>query len=279
LDDARKNILVAMSGGVDSSVAAALLLEQGCSVSGATLKLFDNDDIAPNVTERTCCSLRDVEDARKVCARLGVAHHVFNFCENFRERVVAPFVGGYCSGLTPNPCVDCNRYIKFDGFLERAVLLGFDGMATGHYAVSQFDGASGRYLLKKPADKSKDQTYVLYGMTQHQLEKTLFPLGSLTKNEVRSRAERLSFTNAGKPDSQDICFVPDGDYAAFHRTVHRAKNAGRALCGRRKRRLGRAPRAYPLHGWPAKGPGDRVWPAAVCTRKGPRFQHGHARAK
>ncbi len=228
MDDARKNILVAMSGGVDSSVAAALLLEQGCSVSGATLKLFDNDGLAPNGAERTCCSLRDVEDARKVCARLGVAHHVFNFCENFRERVVAPFVGGYCGGLTPTPCIDCNRHIKFDGFLDRAVLLGFEGMATGHYAVSQFDGASGRYLLKKPADKSKDQTYVLYGMTQRQLEKTLFPLGGLTKNEVRARAEHLGFTNAGKPDSQDICFVPDGDYAAFiERYTGQKTQAGR----------------------------------------------------
>lgn len=207
-------VMVAMSGGVDSSVAAALLAEQGYEVCGATLKLFDNADIGEDST-RTCCSLADVQDARRVCSKLGFAHYVFNFGEQFEREVIAHFARGYENGQTPNPCIDCNRYIKFSRLLERALLLEQDYIATGHYAQVEFDAQSGRYLLKKAVDTTKDQTYVLYGMTQEQLARTLFPLGGLHKSEVRALALTAGLVNAEKPDSQDICFVPDGDYAAF----------------------------------------------------------------
>ena len=208
-----KKILVGMSGGVDSSVAALLLKEQGYGVSGCTLKLFDvNDD---NILTRTCCSLSDVEDARSVCYKLGIEHHVFNFKDLFRTEVMDRFAEGYICGETPNPCIFCNRYIKFDKMLERALVLGFDGIATGHYAKTEFDEKSGRTLLIRPADRKKDQTYVLYNMTQFQLERTVFPLWDRDKEQNRALAEQHGLINARKPDSQDICFVPDGDYAKF----------------------------------------------------------------
>jgi len=204
-----------MSGGVDSSVAAALLLEQGYEVCGATLKLFSNEDIGLESKTRTCCSLSDVEDARSVAARLGFEHHVFNFGELFKQQVINRFAESYVNGETPNPCIDCNRFIKFDKLLERALILNMDYIATGHYARVERDDVSGRYLLKKGIDTSKDQSYVLYAMTQEQLKHTLFPLGRLHKSEVRLLAESHSLLNASKPDSQDICFVKDGDYASF----------------------------------------------------------------
>jgi tRNA-specific 2-thiouridylase len=209
------SVMAAMSGGVDSSVAAALLCEQGYNVVGATLKLFSNDDIGLDTTIRTCCSLSDVEDARSVCYRLGIEHFVFNFGDEFNRDVIRRFIDAYIKGRTPNPCIDCNRFIKFDKLLERAVLLGMDHIATGHYARISQDAATGRWLLRKSKDASKDQTYVLYALTQEQLSRTLLPLGGLTKNEVRALAEARGLVNARKPDSQDICFVPDGDYAAF----------------------------------------------------------------
>ncbi len=210
-----EKVMVAMSGGVDSSVAAALLMEQGFSVVGATLKLFSNEDIGLERTSRTCCSLEDVDDARAVAFKLGFAHHVFNFGELFRDQVINRFGRAYAKGDTPNPCVDCNRFIKFDKLLERALVLNMDYIATGHYARVEFSQERGRYLLKKAADPSKDQSYVLYALTQEQLKHTLFPLGNLKKSEVRAIAESRGLVNARKPDSQDICFVKDGDYAAF----------------------------------------------------------------
>ena len=210
-----KKVMVAMSGGVDSSVAAALLKEAGYSVCGATLKLFGNEDIGINDRTRTCCALSDVEDARSVAARLGFDFYVFNFSEHFKREVIARFAKSYESGQTPNPCIDCNRYIKFSKLLERALLLEMDYIATGHYARVEFDESTGRYLLKKAKDTSKDQTYVLYAMTQGELERTLFPLGDLTKSEVRQMAAGRGLVNAKKPDSQDICFVKDGNYAGF----------------------------------------------------------------
>lgn len=212
-------VMAAMSGGVDSSVAALLLLKQGFDVCGATLKLFSNDDIGLDRMNKTCCSLTDVEDARSVAYKLNIEHFVFNFGDEFKSDVIRRFADAYIAGNTPNPCIDCNRYIKFDKLLERAQLLNMDYIATGHYLQVAFDDKLGRYLLKKAKDTSKDQTYVLYMLTQEQLKRTLFPLGGLTKNEVRALAEENGLVNAKKPDSQDICFVPDGDYAAFLKNV------------------------------------------------------------
>ncbi|MGN0599589.1 MAG: tRNA 2-thiouridine(34) synthase MnmA [Oscillospiraceae bacterium] len=209
-----KKILVGMSGGVDSSAAALILKQSGYQVDGCTLKLFDGEtEEAPDV--RTCCSVTDVMDAKSVCRKLGIEHYVFNFKELFREKVMDAFAQSYINGETPNPCINCNRYIKFDKMLARAMELGYDGIATGHYARSVYDEASGRYLLKKAADERKDQTYVLYNMTQEQLARTLFPLWNMDKPEIRALAEENGLVNARKPDSQDICFVPDGDYASF----------------------------------------------------------------
>jgi len=204
-----KKALIGMSGGVDSSVAAFLTMAGGYSCIGATMRLY----AAEQDIDSTCCSLADVEDARSVAYRLGLPFYVFNFTRDFEDKVMAPFVRCYEQGLTPNPCIACNRHLKFDRFLHRAQELGCDCIVTGHYARIVFDG--GRWLLRKAVDEAKDQTYFLYTLTQHQLAHTLFPLGSLTKAEVRAIAREQGFVNAKKQDSQDICFVPDGDYLAF----------------------------------------------------------------
>lgn len=206
--------MIAMSGGVDSSVAAFLIKQQGYDPTGITLKLFNNEDIGIS-REKTCCSLEDVEDARSVAYRLGIPYYVYNFTDRFKNNVIDRFINAYMSGLTPNPCIDCNRYIKFEQLMLRAMQLDFDFVVTGHYAIIENDAASGRYLLKKAVDETKDQSYVLYTMTQKQLAMTLFPLGHLRKSEVRRIAESNGFINARKHDSQDICFVRDGDYAGF----------------------------------------------------------------
>ena len=198
-----------MSGGVDSSVAAYLTMQMGYDCIGATMRLYAGE----NELESTCCSLDDVEDARSVAYRLGLPFYVFNFTRDFQERVMDPFVRCYEQGLTPNPCIECNRHLKFERFLHRAQELGCDKIVTGHYARITFE--NGRWQLRKAADEGKDQTYFLYTLTQHQLAHTLFPLGDLTKAQARKIAEEQGFINAKKHDSQDICFVPDGDYLAF----------------------------------------------------------------
>ena len=206
--------LIAMSGGVDSSVAALLMQQQGYECSGATMKLFSNEDAGIS-RERSCCSLEDVEDARSVAYRLGMPYYVFNFSERFAKDVIERFVFAYEHGQTPNPCIDCNRFLKFDQFYRRSRELGYDCIATGHYARIVQDADTGRYLLKTASDPAKDQSYVLYAMTQEQLRRTHFPLGHLCKPEVRRIAAEHQFLNAEKQDSQDICFVQNGSYADF----------------------------------------------------------------
>ncbi len=211
-----KSALIAMSGGVDSAVAALMMKEAGYRCVGATMRLYElEEDTAP--AEKTCCSLEDVEDARAVAFRLGIPFYVFNFKEDFSRHVMDRFVCAYEEGRTPNPCIDCNRFLKFDRMYRRAMELGLHSVVTGHYARIQ-QGADGRWQLLKGPDPQKDQSYVLYAMTQEQLAHTIFPLGSLRKEEVRAIAEANGFVNAKKRDSQDICFVPDGDYAAFIRS-------------------------------------------------------------
>ena len=209
-----KKAMIAMSGGVDSSVAAYLITRQGYETVGVTMNLHHDEDTGITA-ENSCCTTKDIEDARCVAEHLGIDYHVFNYTDNFRSHVIERFVDAYRNGRTPNPCIDCNRYIKFDQLLKKAKELGFDYVVTGHYAITEYDEKSGRYLLKKAVDDSKDQSYVLYSLTQEQLKHILFPLGSMSKAEARKIAEEQAFINADKHDSQDICFVPDGDYARF----------------------------------------------------------------
>lgn len=207
-----KKGIIAMSGGVDSSVAALLTRQAGDECIGVTMQLYHNEDVGIG-RQKTCCSLDDVEDARAVCRRLGMRFYVFNFTDCFKEAVIGRFVNAYRRGHTPNPCIDCNCYLKFGKLLQRMRELQMDYVATGHYARVAYDEGAGRYLLKKGLDETKDQSYVLYMLTQEQLAHIRFPLGELTKEEVRRIARENGFINAGKRDSQDICFVPDGDYA------------------------------------------------------------------
>ena len=194
-------VLVMMSGGVDSSVAAARLVAAGHEVTGATLKLWGG------ASDTGCCSVADVDDARRVAQQLGIDHHVFNFGDGFNEHVVEPYVSAHSQGITPNPCIECNRHVKFDRLYERAEALGFDAVATGHHAQVRF--ADGRWSVCRGADRDKDQSYVVHMLDQRELARTLFPIGSMTKSEVRDRAARLGLRTAAKPDSQDVCFITD----------------------------------------------------------------------
>ncbi len=199
--------LIAMSGGVDSSMAASLMQEKGYECIGVTMRLYELNS--------KCCSIDDCEDARSVCRRLGIPYYVYDFTDDFKDKVMDRFVCSYCKGETPNPCIDCNRYMKFEKLYERAVQLDCDVITTGHYARIAYNEESGRYELKKALDDTKDQSYVLYSLTQDQLAHTTFPLGEYTKAKIREMAEEHGFVNAHKKDSQDICFVPDGKYREF----------------------------------------------------------------
>ena len=205
-------VLVAMSGGVDSAVSAHLIKQQ-YEALGVTMKLHDESD---NLIygENSCCSNQDIADAKSVCDLVGIPHEVHDFGTSFKDCVINDFIDSYKNGSTPNPCVVCNRKIKFEALLKMALERGYDAIATGHYARIE-KRSDGRYLLKKAIDLTKDQSYVLYSLTQHQLSHTIFPLGEMTKQDARDLAAKIGFTNARKHDSQDICFVPDGNYVSF----------------------------------------------------------------
>lgn len=215
----KSKAIIAMSGGVDSSVAAFLMQQQGYDCIGVTMKLFQGNPSAADSdetdNEKSCCSLNDVQDARNVACRLGMPFYVFNFSSEFNHAVIDRFISDYQNGRTPNPCVECNRCLKFAKLLHRMNELQMDYVVTGHYAQIVYDEVSKRYLLKKAVDHQKDQSYFLYMLTQEQLAHVRFPLGGMEKAEVRRIAEENGFCNARKHDSQDICFVPDGDYVSF----------------------------------------------------------------
>lgn len=210
----KKKVVVGMSGGVDSSVAAWLLKEQGYDVIGVTMQIWQDEEETVQEENGGCCGLSAVDDARRVAAKLEIPYYVMNFKEQFRHSVIDYFVDEYTNGRTPNPCIACNRYVKWESLLKRSLDIGADCIATGHYArVEQL--ANGRWSLRTSATARKDQTYALYNLTQDQLARTLMPVGAYTKEEIRQMALDLQLPVASKPDSQDICFVPDGDYASF----------------------------------------------------------------
>lgn len=206
-------IIIGMSGGVDSSVAAALLKEQGYEVIGVTMRMWTMCDDSEK--EGACCSLSAVEDARRVANKLGIDHYVLNFKDLFKKKVVDAFVEDYMNGCTPNPCIMCNKYLKFDALLRKANSMGIDFIATGHYASIRYNIMTERYELIKSATTRKDQTYVLYNFTQEQLARTIMPNGEYTKEEIREKARKLGLLVADKPDSQEICFIPDNNYRNF----------------------------------------------------------------
>jgi tRNA-specific 2-thiouridylase len=236
--DIKGRAVIAMSGGVDSSVAAWLMKERGYDCIGITLKLFTNDDLGLK-KHYSCCSLEDINDARNVAYRMDMPHYVLNFSGDFRDQVIRRFIETYEQGGTPNPCIDCNRYIKFESLLRRAQQLDFETIVTGHYAQVEADRPNGRFLLKKARDAQKDQSYVLYCLTQEQLAHTVFPLGDKTKGEVRAIALARGFGNAKKHDSQDICFVPDRDYPRFIETYTGKQPEGGNILDRTGAVLGR----------------------------------------
>lgn len=209
-----RKVVVGMSGGVDSSVAAWLLKEQGYDVIGVTMQIWQDEDTEVQETEGGCCGLSAVDDARRVAMDIGIPYYVMNFKNEFRKQVMDYFAAEYMAGRTPNPCIACNRYVKWESLLRRSLSIGAEYIATGHYARIE-KLPNGRYAIKKSVTAEKDQTYALYNLTQDQLSHTLMPVGNYYKDEIRDMAEKLGLPVASKPDSQEICFIPDHDYASF----------------------------------------------------------------
>lgn len=212
---AKPRVVIAMSGGVDSSLTAALLVHQGYDVIGVTMQIWDTETVQDNPDDRGCCSLSAVGDARRVADKLGIPYYVMNFRKLFEETVINYFIREYAEGKTPNPCIACNRYVKFEGLLQKSFRLGAQYVATGHYARIEHDEKLGRFLLRKGVDVSKDQSYALYHLNQNTLKHFLMPLGAYTKVQTRQMARELGLSVAEKPDSQEICFVPNDDYKTF----------------------------------------------------------------
>ncbi len=248
-DRHEKTVVVAMSGGVDSSVAAALLCERGYRVIGVTMNLWDYDRVGGNVNRDSgCCSIDTMDDARAVCHVLGIPHFVVNFREEFEATVTEHFIREYLEGRTPNPCVRCNTYVKWGALLRKARELGADFIATGHYARITYDDARERYLLRRGVDRDKDQSYALWGIRPAGLRKTLLPVGEFTKTEVRQIASRLGLRTAAKPESQEICFIPDDNYGRFLRAKvpELQEVEGGEIVDRHGRIVGRH-RGYPFY--------------------------------
>lgn len=253
-------VMIGMSGGVDSSVAAYLLKEQGYEVIGVFMKLWEGR----SESERACCSLSAAEDARRVADRIGIPFYVINMKKPFMDKVVDYFVDEYIRGRTPNPCIACNKHIKFDEFLKKAIMLGCDHVATGHYAKVEYSSEHGRFLLKKSATDEKDQTYALYNMTQEQLSRTVLPLGTYNKGEIREIASSIGLVTANKPDSQEICFVEDDDYASFVKNMSKKKIQPGSFVDRQGNVLGRHEGIIKYTIGQRKGLGIALgWPAYV----------------